>query len=57
MNGKTLPRVFIVGGGFAGIAAAIESGQDDMHDQAGLSQLAEVLRSEVSRFVAVVRDS
>jgi methyl-accepting chemotaxis protein len=41
----------------AGIAAAIESGQDDTHGQSGLSQLAEVLRSEVSRFVAVVRDS
>ncbi len=41
----------------AGIAAAIESGQGDTHDSSGLSQLAEVLRSEVSRFVAVVRDS
>jgi methyl-accepting chemotaxis protein len=41
----------------AGIAAAIESGQGDPQDTSGLSQLAEVLRSEVSRFVAVVRDS
>jgi len=36
-----------------GIAAAVDGG----HDQGttGLSQLAEVLRSEVSRFVATAR--
>ncbi len=38
-----------------GIAAAVDGG--DAQDTSGLSQLAEVLRSEVSRFVAIVRQS
>jgi methyl-accepting chemotaxis protein len=38
-----------------GIAAAVDGGQDS--GTAGLSQLAEVLRSEVHRFVTVARQS
>ncbi len=38
-----------------GIAAAVDGG--GAQDTSGLSQLAEVLRSEVSRFVAMVRQS
>jgi hypothetical protein len=38
-----------------GIAAAVDGG--GAHGTAGLSQLAEVLRSEVSRFVATARQS
>ncbi|GAB7043461.1 MULTISPECIES: methyl-accepting chemotaxis protein [Catenuloplanes] len=38
-----------------GIAAAVDGSHDV--NQAGLSQLAEVLRSEVSRFVTLVRES
>jgi methyl-accepting chemotaxis protein len=39
----------------SGIAAAVDGG--GAQDTSGLSQLAEVLRSEVSRFVATVRQS
>jgi hypothetical protein len=38
-----------------GIATAVDGG--DAHGTAGLSQLAEVLRSEVSRFVATARQT
>ena len=36
-----------------GIASAVDGNRD--HGQPGLSQLAEVLRAEVTRFVAKVR--
>jgi methyl-accepting chemotaxis protein len=39
-----------------GIAAAVDGG-GGVQDTSGLSQLAEVLRSEVSRFVAIIRQS
>jgi 2'-5' RNA ligase len=38
-----------------GVARAVDGMSTDAHSSAGLANLAEVLRSEVSRFVALVR--